>query len=45
MTAINAGVDGICVLWGYRPKERLVEVGAKTFAKTAKELYEKIKAY
>ena len=44
MTAINAGVDGICVLWGYRPKERLVEVGAKVFAETADELYQKIKA-
>ena len=44
MTAINAGVDGICVLWGYRPKERLVEVGAKVFAETADELYKKIKA-
>ena len=44
MTAINAGVDGICVLWGYRPKERLVEVGAKVFAETTDELYQKIKA-
>ncbi len=44
MTAINAGVDGICVLWGYRPKERLLEVGAKVFVETADELYQKIKA-
>ena len=44
MTAINAGVDGICVLWGYRPKERLVEVGAKVFVQSADELYKQIKA-
>ncbi len=44
MTAINAGVDGICVLWGYRPKERLVSVGATVFVETAEELYQKIKA-
>ena len=44
MTAINAEVDGICVLWGYRPKERLLAVGATVFAETAEELYQKIKA-
>ena len=44
MTAINAEVDGICVLWGYRPKERLTAVGATVFAQTADELYQKIKA-
>ena len=42
MTAINAGIDGVCVLWGYRPKEILEEVGAKTFVSTPEELYEKI---
>ena len=45
MTAINAEVDGICVLWGYRPKERLVAVGASVFVNTAEELYNKIKAF
>ena len=45
MTAINAGVDGVCVLWGYRPKELLIQVGAKTFANTADELYQLIKAF
>lgn len=45
MTAINAGVDGVCVLWGYRPKELLVGVGATVFASTADELYQKIKAF
>lgn len=44
MTAINAGVDGICVLWGYRPKERLVSVGATVFAETPEQLYQRIKA-
>ena len=44
MTAINAEVDGICVLWGYRTKERLTAVGATVFAQTADELYQKIKA-
>ena len=44
MTAINAGVDGICVLWGYRSKERLTSVGASVFVNTAEELYQKIKA-
>lgn len=43
MTAINAEVDGICVLWGYRPKERLTAVGATVFVQTAEELYQKIK--
>ena len=43
-TAINAGVDGICVLWGYRPRKMLEEVGATEFVETADELYNKIKA-
>ncbi|MBE5742459.1 MAG: HAD family hydrolase [Clostridiales bacterium] len=43
-TAINAGVDGICVLWGYRSKQTLIEVGATEFVATADELYKKIKA-
>ena len=44
-TFLNAGIDGICVLWGYRPKQRLIEVGATEFASTADELYQKIKAF
>ncbi len=40
MTAINAGVDGIAVLWGYRPKQMLVDLGVKRFADTAEELEE-----
>ena len=34
MLAINAGTRGISALWGYKPKQTLVEVGAKTFANT-----------
>lgn len=45
MTAINAGVDGVCVLWGYRPRQLLEEVGATVFVQTADELYQKIKAF
>ena len=45
MTMKNACVDGICVLWGYRSKEELTTIGATTFASTACELYEKIKAF
>lgn len=45
MTMKNACVDGICVLWGYRSKEELTAIGATTFASTACELYEKIKAF
>jgi len=34
MLAINAGTRGISALWGYKPKQTLLEVGAKTFANT-----------
>ena len=37
-TAINAGVNGISVLWGYRPKEQLVNAGAKVFVNHPTEL-------
>ncbi len=36
--AINAGVNGISVLYGYRTKEQLSKVGAKTFVNTPTEL-------
>lgn len=39
MTAINSGVLGIAVLWGYRDKEDLESAGAKVFAKTPKEVF------
>ena len=32
LTAINSGVNGIAVLWGYRTKEQLAKAGAQNFA-------------
>ncbi len=43
-TAINAGVVGIAVLWGYRDKKQLAEVGAKRFAESPRALYEMIQS-
>ena len=34
----NAGVNGVTVLWGYRTKEELESVGAKTFVNVPSEL-------
>lgn len=31
-TALNAGIDAICVTWGFRDKEELSALGAKVFA-------------
>lgn len=39
LTAINAGINGISVLWGYREKEQLIKAGATVFASTPKEVY------
>ena len=36
--ALNASINGISALWGYRTKSQLEQVGAKTFAKTPSEL-------
>ena len=44
LTYINAGIDGISVLWGYRSKEELEGVGATRFAESAEELYRMILA-
>lgn len=41
-TFVGAGIDGIGVTWGFRPKQMLVEAGCKHFADTAKELLEQI---
>lgn len=41
-TAENAGVDMICVLWGFRSQEYLRELGAERMVKTSQELYEEI---
>ena len=38
LTAVNAGVNGISVLWGYRTKSQLEELGAKVFVNNPKEL-------
>jgi phosphoglycolate phosphatase len=38
-TAINAGVDFVGVLWGFRPRTELASAGAKTFVASCDELY------
>lgn len=38
-TAYNAKVDFAGVLWGFRPRKELEEVGATTFVANAQELY------
>ena len=39
MAARNAGTRCICVLWGYRSKEKLLEAGADMLAEDSGELY------
>ena len=41
-TFMNAGIDGIGVLWGFRKKSDMEEKGCVHFASTAEELLEKI---
>ena len=36
--AINAGVHGVAVLWGYRDKDQLLNAGAKVFAEKPLDL-------
>jgi phosphoglycolate phosphatase len=43
-TAYNAKVDFVGVLWGFRPRKELEEVGATRFVNSAQELYEIIKS-
>ena len=43
LTAQNAGVKCVGVLWGFRQKSELIENGCKLFASTAKELYDIVK--
>lgn len=38
LTAINAKMKGVSVLWGYRTREQLEAVGAKRFVETVEEL-------
>lgn len=40
--SLNAGINGISVLWGYREKRQLESVGAKVFAKTPSDLLDLI---
>ncbi len=40
LTAVNAGMKGVAVLWGYRDKKELKAAGAKTFVSSPKELLE-----
>lgn len=42
-TAYNAKVPFVGVLWGFRPRKELEEVGATEFAETTEELYRMIK--
>ena len=41
-TFVSAGLDGIGVLWGFRPKQLLVEAGCTHFASNASELLDEI---
>ena len=38
ITAKNAGIKSIAVLWGYRDKEQLIDAGATTFANCPQDL-------
>ncbi len=42
-TAQNAGVNGICVLWGYRERKQLEAVGATVFVSSPQQLLKIIK--
>lgn len=43
LTAVNAGINGIAVLWGCRDKDFLESYGAKVFAKNPTQLLDLIK--
>lgn len=43
-TARRAGMDCICVLWGFRDRDYLEKMGGRVFATTSEELYSAIKA-
>lgn len=43
-TYLNANIDGIAVLWGFRSKEILEKAGSIRFASTGAELYDIIKS-
>ncbi len=39
LTALNARITPICVLWGYRNKAQLEKAGGKTFALSPKDIF------
>ena len=41
-TGLNAGVDTVGVLWGFRPEKELVDAGARLLCSTNQELYDLI---
>ncbi len=43
-TAVNAGVDGVCVGWGYSSRQALTEAGAAAIAETPQQLFEMLRA-
>ena len=43
LTALNAGITPVAVLWGCRTKEQLSLVGAKTFGQQPMQLLDVIK--
>ena len=43
LTALNAGVTPVAVLWGNRDREQLEKVGAKLFANEPSDLLDIIK--
>ena len=43
LTAKAAGIKCISVLWGYRTKQQLEQVGANLFAENFSDIYEIIK--
>ena len=43
MTSINAGTNGIAVLWGYRSKKALEDAGATVFAGTPWDILDFVK--
>lgn len=43
-TAKNAGMQLLCVEWGYSPKQEMVDAGCEQFVRTTSELKEYIKA-
>ena len=43
LTAKNAGMDCISVLWGFRDEDELREAGGTTFVRTSEELYQELR--